>query len=513
MASGGILGQVHPEPLLGSWEKTKAFWFEAMGYKIHADEVRDFHRSEATTLIAEAPARSSKSYAAAHDVMIYGLPSTRPVLDSRHAIVGVDYATNKEFEYVYDMLVNRRDRLAVDGLTYKVERANFNTRSGDLEVILNYGQQKRGQPTRRAVFKGLSSTNEVSLQGEQWTTVTLSEAAEHPQHILTKHFATRAWKTYLPTTPKAKAKWLKELGDAGREDPSLGVEVFRFPAHANPLYDRSNFAREEKLARARAVARLGPSATARDDPFFAEQFLGEWVYYAGRVLPFEHRRHVIPRAQVTPLLHKSQIWVSTDYGYEDPWSTGFWAVLPNGIYARFDEIYERHLSTTDFIDRLHDKLALYKIDPSRVTATGDPSRPEVARLLLDHGFSVVQIDKNAQRDRAAGKRRIVDLLTQGHVPMEGGGGFYPGLYLTENCTHAIEEFQHLHYKEKQNNEDAPTAFAGMDHAYDDTRYFVMSRPMPRREAQESDWLREYRRQIATTDTGNLSELVGTAAYA
>lgn len=513
-----VLGQVHAPPFLGTWERTKALWFEAMDYRCYAPEVVAFHRSDATTLITEAPARGSKSYSTAHDLIPYGLPSTRPILDSRHAVVGMAYDNNKEFDYLFERLVNQRAVFQVDGVGYRVERANNNPRSGDMEIVLNLGRNHPQEPERKSVFIGLSSINEVSLQGEQWTTVTLSEAAEHPEHILTKHFATRTWRTYLPTTPKAKAKWLKALSDAGRDDPTLGVATFHFPPEANPLYDHENFRREERLATIRARVAGGPASTAADDPFFAEQFLGRWVYYTGRVLPFDRRRHVVPLSTVQPLLADARWWLSTDYGYDDPWSTGLWAVLPSGIVVRVDEIYERKLSTPDFVARLDAMLERHSVRRGDLTATGDPSRPEVARLLADLGVSVVQIDKNAQRDRAAGKRRIADLLTQGPVAREeslgedGRASYYPGMYLVSDCVHAIDEFESLHYREGAVNEDATNAFVGNSHAYDDTRYFVMSRPTPGQEPAEGDWLRQWRRSRASR-SGSFVELTGVRAYA
>ena len=506
-----ILGQVHAEPILGTWEATKAFWFSAMEYEIHAEEVRQFHLSDATTLIVEAPARGSKSYSTAHDIIPYCLP-TKPLLDSRHAIVGTSYDTNKEFEYVHDRLVKERERFCIDGSGYTVERSNFNPRSGDMEIVLNLGPDKNGIQ-RRSVIKGLSSRNEVSLQGEQWTTVTLSEAAEHDPEVLTKHFSTRKWRTYLPTTPKSKAKWLKDLGDYGRSDPNLGISVFRFPPDANPFYDWDNFRKEERLATIKAKIEIGPDATAKDDPHFAEQFLGEWVYYKGSVLPFQRSRNVIPFDAVRSWLGASSIWLSTDYGYEDPFSAGLWAVLPNGLYVRFDEIYQRKLSTGDVADRIRSMLASHGIDKGRVTATGDPSKPEIARLLQDEGIAIVEMDKNAQRERGAGKRRLSDLLVEGHIPKPDGRGFYPGLYVTSNCEATISEWETLHYKDSYTNEDSHTAFNGPDHAFDDARYFVMSRPLPKREGRSSDWLTDWRRSRGRGTGAGFHDVAGTAAYA
>jgi hypothetical protein len=122
------------------------------------------------------------------------------------------------------------------------------------------------------------------------------------------------------------------------------------------------------------------------------------------------------------------------------------------------------------------------------------------------------MDKNAQRDRAAGKRRIIDLLTEGHVPRPDGG-YYPGLYVTRNCTFTIAEWEQLHYKENVSKEDAGNAFAGEDHAFDDARYFVQSRPFPARPREDADWMRDYQKSLSGGRGTSFYDLTGTSAYA
>jgi hypothetical protein len=493
-----VLGQIaNVRPLVGeSWTQAKQVWMRKVGYEAHAQEVVDFHNSDAPVRIACAPARTSKSWSAAHDVIAYCMP-TDPPCDVLGWVIGPNFNTNKEFQYLWDLFVVGRD-LVPEAC---IKRAMNNPRNGDMEINIEipFGKKKH-----RVMIHGLSAQNEKVLQGEEVTFAILSEAAEHPEHILSKYIGTRTWKILLPTTPKQQAAWLRELAEQGEADGSLGIDSFTFPFKSNPTYNKERYERERRKAEIRAKKEIGPNATATDDPYFAEQFEGRWVYYTGRALPFSRNRHVISPDKVDFV--GCRIGVSVDYGYEDPSSAGFWCVMPNGILVRFDEIYERHLSTQKFVGRITEKLEKLGMEADLVS--GDPSRPEVSKMMLEAGLPVVVIDKNAQRDRAAGHRRLVDLLSEG--PKEG----FPGLYVTSNCKHTISEFEHLRYKEGFRDEYGTTALVGADHAFDDARYFVMTRPAPHAEPETKDWLREFKRRrrqqhVASFDSSYHAVIGGT----
>jgi len=497
----GVLGQVRADPIVpfrgATWSQSKAYVLsDLMGYRPYDPEVIRFHQSEARHLVLLAPARAGKSFTAAHDLVPYCLP-TQPLLDSMHAIVGLDYKTAKEFDYLWNVFIEGRERWT--GI--QIERAQNNPRSGDREIVIDHGLGADGH-RKRCIIRTLSASHEKSLQGEQWTNVLFSEAAEHDESVVSRYFGSRAWRFLYPTTPKPGAQWLRELSEKGESDPTLSVETFRIPKTANPLFDHEGFRREERLAELRARQRIGPEATAEHDPFFAEQFLGRWVSYTGRVLPFDSRRHVIPFEAVRPLLTRSEIWISIDYGYEDPASVGFWAITPRGYYVRFDEIYERHLSTPALVEKVQSRLESHGVQ-ARLT-TGDPSRPEVGRLFEDCGIPVVTIERNAQRDRAAGKRRLADLLVRG--PDEGR----PGLFVTDRCKHTIRTLAELSYRENV-QEDSPRAFVGEDHAYDDCRYLVMSRPSTPRPAEESLLVQQIR-QSRLLREATRNRICGTSTY-
>jgi hypothetical protein len=482
-----ILGQIEARPVVGeTWAQAKFILLErALGYKCYANEVKAFHESEAPVRIVSAPARTSKSWTSAHDTLVYGMP-TEPLCDSLHWSIGPTYDTNKEFDYWWQRLVEERQKFAVGKSVYRITRAQNNARNGDMEIVIEHGRDASGHMCR-AVFEGKSATNEKSLQGEEVTTATLSEAAEHPSHILPKYVSTRAWKTILPTTPKQSGAWIRDLISKGRGDKTLGIESFDFPYYANPLYNKERLRREHDLAVIRAREEIGPHATAEDDPYFAEQFLGKWVYFTGRVLPFNEARHVL--RDDPDELETASKFVSVDYGYEDESVALFWAIYETGILHIFDEIYCKHLVTQKFVDGIREKIDVLK---NVSYATGDPRQPQVAALMRDAGLPVFTMNKRAQSDRAAGMRRLIDLLTAGPYQQEGSGVIYPGIYVSARCVETINEWNTLRFREGMRNEYSPGSFAGKDHATDAARYGVMTRPAPSGEEKERDWLSEER---------------------
>lgn len=430
------------------WIEHKKICFQGMGYRWHAPEVARYHESDARLRIVSAPARGAKSYSCAADRTAMILP-TRPLTSTNTALIGIDYSTLKEFEYMREWLCEREDLVQSAG--GKVVSNQFSPNQGNLTIEIRWPGRDASGKQARALIRGLSASNERGLQGEEWTYVVLSEAAEHDRRIWEKYMSTRFWRADFPTTPKPYAGWIRDLIRQGERDPELDIEHFTFPKEANPTYDHDRFAIAERQAKMRS-----PTGKPEDDPYFAEQFLGWWVWYTGSVLPFSRARHVIDPSLVE--FGGARIFVSMDLGYDHPSVAHFWAVLPSGIYVIFDEIYERRLDSYALIDRIVERLDAHGIEADYFT--GDPQRPETQAWLQRCGLPVITMNKKMQRDRAVGHRRLVDALTEG--PLEG----YPGMYLTSNCVHTIQEWEDLRYKEGTRDEDGKGAFVGRDDGYD-----------------------------------------------
>ena len=464
------LGQVEAKPLLcDTWAQAKALVLQVLAkskiqpYGVYTEPVRQFHLSDARIRIPSAPARTSKSISTAADSMVYTLP-TEPETDALIWMIGPSYAICKEFDYMFDWLVTEKI-LESKGLS--VIRARNSPSNGDMEIVIE--RRQPGQRKTRCTILGMSSTNERALQGEEVTVATLSEAAEHPAHIFDKYLATRCWKINCPTTPKAYAEWLYDLVKQGDADPTLSIENFEFPPDSNPLYNW------ERYEQAKKRASIATGGKPESDPWFAEQFLGKWgVFYTGRVLPFDDNRNLIEASQMD--LGGARLVLSLDYGYEDAAVCLFWAILPNGLYVLFDEIYETHLSTQAFTDKV--RVVLSHIELPLEYVVGDPSRPEVARVFREAGLPVWDRDKNAMRDRAAGTRRLQDALLQG--PLEG----FPALYVTTHCQSTLREWKYLRFRDGMKNEYA-------------TGYFIQTRPLPHIEKldDEGAWLKRKKKRI------------------
>ena len=479
MLRSGFPSRLDPDP-----HRAKAAFFALFGYSIHHEEVARFHQSSAPLRIIDAPARTSKSYSSSHEGMALIMP-TRPLTSTLTYLIGPDYGTLKEFDYYWDTLVENFASLGFGTLGKHIH----NPANGNMVIELIWGRGEDGK-VHRARIEGKSATNPRALQGDEVDVAIFSEACEQSSDIWEKYMAPRTTAAIFPSTPKPQAQWVKSMIDLSYADPTAGIEHFHFPPEANPRYDHDRFEREKKKALYRAKDKHGPRATAEDDPFFAEHFMGQWVFCTGKVLPFSEATHVID-VDVAEL-DRARFTISLDYGFRDPAVAHFWATLPGDIHVLFDEIYEEGLNTGAFCDAINAKLAQHGVTYNLIV--GDPAKPEVDDLLRrDFGMPIWQGDRKALRDRAAGHRRLVDCLT----PAQGEDSELarPHLFVSRTCRKTIHEWANLTWKDRVRDETSVTAVSGEDHAFDSARYFVMSRPREAPEARQPDWLAVHKRKV------------------
>ena len=221
---------------------------------------------------------------------------------------------------------------------------------------------------------------------------------------------------------------------------------------------------------------------------------GKWDAFSGQAFPEfadepEHYKdglwtHVIEPFKI-PLNWPR--YVSFDHGYTRPFSFGFWAVDEDGRAYRYKELYgcvpgepntgvmkspeEIGAMLADFIDEEY-KDGLRPIgvaDP----AIWDRSRgPSVEEQIRGHCGCV--FFTKGDNTRLAGKMQL-------HERLKFDEDGRPMLYVFENCRDFIRTIPALAYDTKK-VEDIDTA--GEDHIYDETRYFLMSRPIAPRKPTE-----------------------------
>lgn len=212
---------------------------------------------------------------------------------------------------------------------------------------------------------------------------------------------------------------------------------------------------------------------------FFEDFADRPEYYQERTWT-----HVIDPFEIPDVW---QIYRSFDWGYNKPFSCGWWAIDYDGIAYRILELYgctktpnegvkwtpPKVFSEIARIEREHRWLKGKQIigiaDPAIWNAETGKSIAEVA---ADHGVFFTKGD----HERIAGWMQV-------HYRLAFDENGFPMMYIFSNCKAFIRTMPLLQYDEHK-PEDLDTD--GEDHCADEVRYFCMSRPIKPRIAAQPD---------------------------
>ena len=495
------------------YEIPKAVLFGWIGYEIHTEDVLRFHESKKFKRIVSAPARTSKSYSGAAEMFSLVWPKWR-VQNRRKIylsdqsrlfwIVGPDFSTIKEFDYLWDWLVRDREKY---GFEYKIIRKANQRRKGDRMIHIQWGRDEDGLMCE-TILECKSAERHTAIQGEQIYCALMSEAGEHPEMIYRKYLATRCTYLFLPTTPKLNGRWVYALIQQAEANPDGEWESIHYAQDyehrksANPKFDWRNFAAEKQMAESRTE-----SGHAEDDPIFAEQFLGLWTFAWGRVLPFRPSDGIPGRMSHVvdfdpPHFNDLNRFVSVDYGYDHKSVALFWAVMPDETLFLFDEICEKQMDPHTFVREVRERARHW----GRISYyVGDPSRPEVEKIMQNHGMPIWDRgSKNALRERAAGYLRLIELLSDD--PVKGR----PRLFVHARCLETIAEFTHLQRKDNFFGDEFSKAALNLsrcdDDCFDAARYGVQSRPRPEMKAHRNDWWKAFSRRNPSPDYWSQSRM-------
>ncbi len=238
-------------------------------------------------------------------------------------------------------------------------------------------------------------------------------------------------------------------------------------------------------------------ARATDNPHISEDYifeleqkpralreallLGRWDAFEGQVFceftddpaHYADRRytHVIPAFEIPPEWPRYR---SFDFGYAKPFSVGWWAVDCDGIAYRYREWYGAEganegvrISPSEIgrgIRRIEQAAGEEHVRGVADPSIWDASRGEsVAEQIEREGVYFVPGD-NA---RLSGKMQL-------HNRLEFDGEGIPRLYVFDCCRAFRRTVPALCY-DPARCEDVDTR--GEDHVYDETRYFLMERPL------------------------------------
>lgn len=244
-------------------------------------------------------------------------------------------------------------------------------------------------------------------------------------------------------------------------------------------------------------------ATVRDNPHLPKSYevelmlkppklrdallYGKWDAFDGQAFPefIDDREHYEDR-QWTHVIAPFSIplwWprvVSFDHGYTRPYSFGAWAIDEEGRVYRYKELYgckegEPNTGVCQTPEEIARALEAFMEPEYRegihVSGIADPaiwdrSRGTSVEEQIRRVFPGVTFIKG-DNTRLAGKMQI-------HNRLRFDEDGRPMMYIFENCRDFRRTIPTLCY-DAHKVEDIDTA--GEDHIYDETRYFLMSRPI------------------------------------
>lgn len=280
---------------------------------------------------------------------------------------------------------------------------------------------------------------------------------------------------------KARFVQSTDNGKAIREIPveseMLGKSAVRkieyIPATAldNPHITRDYIIELEQKPKALREALLYGKWDAFDGQAFPE-FTDDEKHYEDGLFTHVIRPFAVP-------WHWTRV-VSFDHGYTRPFSFGVWAIDEEGRVYRYKELYgcvpgEANtgvmLTPGEIARQLAELMEPEFREGIHITGVADPaiwdrSRGMSVEEQIRSVFSGVTFRKG-DNTRLPGKMQLHERLK---FDEEGR----PMLYVFENCREFIRTIPSLVYDTKR-PEDINTA--GEDHIYDETRYFLMSRPI------------------------------------
>lgn len=215
---------------------------------------------------------------------------------------------------------------------------------------------------------------------------------------------------------------------------------------------------------------LGKAWRAGDFDLFAGQYFTEWKYDVHVIAPF-----AIPRAW--------RRFRAGDYGFNAPSSVGWYAISPDGNLYRYKELYQTGLGysklATEVASLTNDDEAIeYDVfDPAFWAKKGE--RDDGLSGSEVYSDRIKELTGKAPRMVRGENSRVIGwgVVREYLKPYIREEKLTAKLQVFSTCIKFIETVPELQH-DKKNPEDVDSD--GEDHAADELRYAVMSRPTPKK---------------------------------
>jgi hypothetical protein len=212
---------------------------------------------------------------------------------------------------------------------------------------------------------------------------------------------------------------------------------------------------------------------------FFEEFADRPEHYKDRVYT-----HVIDPFEIPD---GWQIYRSFDWGYNKPFSCGWWAIDYDGVAYRILELYGCTKTPNEGVKwtppKVFDEIHRIEVEHrwlkgKKIIGIADP-----AIWDAETGESIADVaGKHGVYFQPGDNKRLPGWM-QMHYRMAFDENGYPMMYIFSNCKAFIRTIPLLLYDEHK-VEDLDTD--GEDHVADEVRYFCMSRPIAPRMASKPD---------------------------
>lgn len=173
-----------------------------------------------------------------------------------------------------------------------------------------------------------------------------------------------------------------------------------------------------------------------------------------------------------------KIYRSFDWGYNKPFSCGWWAVDYDGVVYRILELYGCTKTPNEGVKWTPPQVfaEIHRIEAEhrwlagkKITGIADP-----AIWDAETGESIADVAARHQVYFTPGDHKRIPGWMQVHYRLAFDDNGYPMMYVFSNCKAFIRTMPLLQYDEHK-PEDLDTD--GEDHVADEVRYFCMSRPI------------------------------------
>lgn len=329
---------------------------------------------------------------------------------------------------------------------YHGATCKFNSQSGELDIKL------WGKLYSCFVTGGGTAGSDASVQGSTWD---FWYANELPKH----HYSFYNMALSRLTSPKALF-----VADSNPESPNHWLYKERIKPYLDgdpkvrSIFDYYRFTMDDNLNLSKTF--IENQKKLYQGAFEARKIKGLWTVADGLVYDtFSEKKHVRPHSEILRKIRENYFidyFAGLDWGWSHPLCLGLYAISPDGVYHKLDELFGSKLDESDVIKRITVRQNEYGKYFRFINA--DNARPELNQKLRRALPNLtVYEEKPKVKDSISVVRSIIN---------------FDRLVVSDACPATLEGFKTYRYPsfDEVGAKDEDVPLKENDDAMDETRY-------------------------------------------